>query len=322
MKLTKKTATIEQVANILQEKTDIALFSHTRPDGDTIGATVALCLALRKLGKKVTMFCDSAMSDGLKKFDRVAEFQATFKGKYQLFVAVDCGDVFRVGEFSGIFDGFAETMTIDHHGGEFFSRYNCLKDYASTCQIVYEILQRMPVEIDKEIATYLYMGLCTDTGNFANSNTDRDSFLMAADMCTLGADLQKVNRVFFKDTTLAVSKVWGRAMSRMRSYFNDRLVIIYITDSDLKDFGVEATASEGLVQSAIAVESAVAGVSLCEYAPNSFKVSMRGKEFNVRDVCRQFGGNGHLVAAGCMINGFLEDVIERIVRAFSFELDK
>ncbi|MGN1039873.1 MAG: bifunctional oligoribonuclease/PAP phosphatase NrnA, partial [Candidatus Fimimonas sp.] len=86
-------------------------------------------------------------------------------------------------------------------------------------------------------------------------------------------------------------------------------------------FGVDATISEGLVSNAIAVKTAVAGVSLCEYAPNSFKVSMRGKDFNVRDVCRQFGGNGHVVAAGCMINGFLEDVIERIVRAFSFEME-
>lgn len=321
MKSTKKTTTIEQVAQILQSKSDVAMFSHTRPDGDTVGATVALCLALRKLGKNVSLFCDSVMSDGLKKFDRINEYQTTFCGKYQLFVAVDCGDVFRMGEFAGVYDSFAETMTIDHHGGECFSKYNCLKGYASTCQIVYEILQCMHVDIDSEIATYLYMGLCTDTGNFANSNTDRDSFLMAADMCTLGADLQKVNRVFFKDTTLPVSKVWGRAMSRMRSYFDDKLVVIYITQQDLADFGVEATASEGLVQSAIAVESAIAGVSLCEYAPNSFKVSMRGKEFNVRDICRQFGGNGHLVAAGCMINGFLEDVIQRIVREFSFQLE-
>lgn len=321
MKSIRKTTSIEEVAQILQSKQNIALFSHTRPDGDTVGATIALSLALRQLGKNTAVFCDCVMSDGIKKFPRAAEYKQTFSGKYDLFVAVDCGDLMRVGEFAGIYDAFAETVTVDHHGGEYFSKYNCLKDYASTCQIVYEILQCLPVQLDKEIATYLYMGLCTDTGNFANSNTDRASFLMAADMCSLGAELQLVNRVFFKDTTLAVSKLWGRAMSRMRSYFDDRLVIIYITDSDLKDYGVDATASEGLVTNAIAVETAVAGVSLCEYSPNSFRISMRGKEFNVRDICRQFGGGGHLVAAGCKIDGFLEDVIERIVRAFGIEME-
>ena len=321
MKSARKTTTTNEVAQILQTKQNIALFSHTRPDGDTVGATIALCLALRKLGKTVAIFCDSEMSAGIKKFERVDEYKQTFAGKFDLYVAIDCGDLLRVGEFAGAYDVFAETMTIDHHGGEYFSKYNCVLDYASTCQIIYEILQCMPLELDAEIATYLYMGLCTDTGNFANSNTDRASFLMAADMCTLGAELQRVNRVFFKDTTLAVSKLWGRAMSRMRSYFDDKLVIIYVTADDLNDYGVDSTASEGLVTNAIAVETALAGVSLCEYAPNAFRVSMRGKDFNVRDVCRQFGGNGHLVAAGCRIDGFLEDVIERIVRAFQIEME-
>lgn len=322
MKSSKKTVTIEEVAKILQSKQNIALFSHTRPDGDTIGATVALCLALRKLGKNVAMFCDFPLSNGLQKFERTAEYSAQFSGKYQLLVAVDCGDVFRLGEFSGLYDAFAETMTIDHHGGEYFSKYNCVKDYASTCQMIYEVVRCLDVEIDNEIATYLYMGLCTDTGNFANSNTDKASFLMAAELCERGADMMKVNRVFFKDTTFAASKLCGRALSSMRQYFDGKLMIIYVTAKDLQDFGVDQTASEGMVSHAIAVESAVAGVSLCEYAPNSFKVSMRGKDFNVRDVCRQFGGNGHVVAAGCMINGFLEDVIERIVRAFGLAFEQ
>lgn len=321
MKSTRKTTEIAEAAEILRKTDDIALFSHTRPDGDTVGAAVALCLALKKLGKNVTLFCDVPMSDGVKQFPQSALYNQTFFGKYNLMVAVDCGDVFRLGEFSGIYDAFGETMTVDHHGGEYFSKYNCLKEYSSTCQIVYELTKCLGVAIDEEIATYLYMGLCTDTGNFANSNTDAASFLMAADMCGYGADMMKVNRVFFKDTTYVGTKIWGKAMSRMRSYFDGRLMLIYITQKDLEEYGADATVSEGLVTNAIAVASAAAGVSLCEYSPDSFKVSMRGKDFNVRDICRRFGGNGHLVAAGCMINGMLEDVIERIVREFSFVMD-
>lgn len=320
MNLVKKSVDICEAAEILLRRNDIALFSHTRPDGDTVGATIALALLLQKSGKNVTLFCDCPMSDSIKQFQKSALYNQTFFGKYDLMVAVDCGDVFRLGEFAGVFDAFAETMTIDHHGGEFFSKYNCLKDYASTCQIIYEISKYLYVQVDDEIATYIYMGLCTDTGNFTNSNTDSASFLMAADLCGLGADIAKVVRVFFKDTTYLGTKVWGRAMSRMRSYFDGKLMLIYITQDDLNEFGVDATVSEGLVTNAISVKTAVAGVSLCEYSPNSFKVSMRGKDFNVRDICKHFGGNGHLVASGCMINGFLEDVIERIVREFSFVL--
>ncbi len=322
MKSTKKTVTTKQVASVLQSHDSIALFSHTNPDGDTVGATIALGLALRKLGKTVSLFCDSPMSDNLCKFARVSEYKTAFEGKCQLMVAVDCGDEFRLGELMGGYCSFPETMTVDHHGGEYFSKYNCVLPYASTCQIVYEIICSLGVEIDSEIATYLYMGLCTDTGNFCNSNTDKPSFLMAADMCDMGADISKVNRVFFRDSTLAKTKVLGRALSRIRTYFDGKLALIYVTAKDLEECGTDHTASEGIVNYAIGVETAVAGVSLCEYAPNVFKVSMRGKEFNVRDVCKEFGGGGHLVAAGCMISGYLEDVIERIVRVFGWTLEQ
>lgn len=322
MKSTKKTVTIEQVANILQSYDSIALFSHTNPDGDTVGATIALSLALRKIGKTVSVFCDFPMSGSMQKFDRTAEYKNVFDGKFRLMVAVDCGDQFRLGEFMNTYCSFSETITLDHHGGEYFSKYNCVLPYASTCQIVYETIRLLGVEIDSEIATYLYMGLCTDTGNFANSNTDKPSFLMAADMCERGADIMKVNRVFFRDSTLAKTKVLGRALSRIRTYFDGKLALIYVTAKDLEECGADQTASEGIVTYAISLETAVAGVSLCEYAPNVFKVSMRGKEFNVRDVCKEFGGGGHLVASGCMISGYLEDVIERIVRVFSWTMEQ
>ncbi len=322
MKSTKKTVTIEQVAQILQSHDSIALFSHTNPDGDTVGATIALSLALEKAGKTVSIFCDCPMSGSMQKFNRTANYKTALDGKYQLMAAIDCGDEFRLGEFMSAYCAFPETLTVDHHGGEYFSKHNCVLPYASTCQIVYEVIRFLGVEIDSEIATYLYMGLCTDTGNFANSNTDKPSFLMAADMCELGADITKVNCVFFRDSTLPKTKVLGRALSRIRTYFDGKLALIYVTSKDLEECGADQTASEGIVTYAISLETAVAGVSLCEYAPNVFKVSMRGKEFNVRDVCKEFGGGGHLVASGCMISGYLEDVIERIVRVFSWTLEQ
>ena len=321
MKSTKSKIEIREIAQLLASKQRVALFSHTRPDGDTVGATISLALALQQLGKTVALFCDEPMSNGLQKFEETALYSTEFHGKYDLLVAVDCGDIFRLGKFQGIFQNFAETLTVDHHGGEYFSKYNCVLEYASTCQIIYEILGHMPVKIDEKLATYLYMGLCTDTGNFSNSNTDKPSFLMAASLCELGADMQKVNRVFFKDTTFNTTRVQGFAASRMRQYFQGRLAIIFLSQEDLARFQCEATASEGMVQLAISVETAVAGVSLCEYAPNCFKVSMRGKNFNVRDICREFGGGGHVVAAGCEIHGLLEDVIEQVVRAFSFTME-
>lgn len=320
MKSAKKTVTIEQAAELLASKRNVALFAHTNPDGDAIGATIALCLALGKIGKNVKIFCDSNVDPKLNVFQEVGLFSKKFDGKYDLLVAVDCGDIFRVGEFSSFYSKFAETLTIDHHGGEYFSKYNCLTQYASTCQMVYEIVKALNVDIDSKLATYLYMGLSTDTGNFAHNNTDSACFKMAADLCERGAEMEKVYRVFFRDTTVAETKLLARALTRMRTYYDDKMALVYVTQQDLRELGLELGATSGIVQHAINIDTAKVGVCMTEYAPNTFKVSMRGKNFSVRDVCKEFGGGGHVLAAACMISGFLEDVIDKIVRVVGYTI--
>lgn len=316
----RKTTTISQAAELLSSKQRIALFAHTHPDGDTIGASVALALMLRKLGKVVNIFCDTPMDSKLLVFDEVSHISQQFAGKYDLYVAVDCGDIFRVGEFSGIYNSFAETLTVDHHGGEYFSKYNCLAPYASTCQIIFEIVQHLNIQIDEKLATFLYMGLCTDTGNFAHNNTDSSCFLMAAELCKRGAQMELINRIFFKDTTVAQTKMLARALSRMRTYYDNKMVLLYLTKADLNEFGLDINMTSGIVQFAINIDTAKIGVSMAEYAPNVYKVSMRGKDFSVREICQEFGGGGHVYAAGCMISGFLEDVIEKIVRVVGYTI--
>lgn len=320
MKSERKTATISQVAELVSRKQSIALFAHTHPDGDTIGSCIALALTLRKLGKTVNIFCDMPMESKLAVFEEVALISTSFSGKYDLFIAVDCGDLNRVGDFSVVYSKFNETLTIDHHGGEYYSKYNCLKPYASTCQIIYELVKELKVAIDESLATYLYMGLCTDTGNFAHNSTDKACFLMAAELCECGAHMEQINRVFFKDITLAETKLLCRALSHMRVFYDGKMALMYLTQADLAEVGLQFNASSFLVQYAINIDTAKIGVCMTEYAPNVFKVSMRGKDFSVRDVCKEFGGGGHVLASACMISGFLEDVIEKIVRVVGYTI--
>ena len=316
----RKTATISQVAEIFSGKQRIALFAHTNPDGDTVGACVALCLALKKLGKTVCLFCDSEIDDTLSRFAQGESFCRAFSGKCDLLVAVDCGDINRLGEFGGVYARFADTLTIDHHGGDYFSKYNCVLPYASTCQIIYEILQQMGIEIDKPIATSLFVGLCTDTGNFMHNSTDSACYRMAADLCAYGVDNERIARAFFKDVSLPKTKLIARVLSRLRSYYDDKMVLLYVTKRDLDEFGLQFHDTTGIVQYAINVDSAKIGICMTEYSPNVYKVSMRGKDFSVREICQEFGGGGHMYASACMISGFLEDVIEKIVRVVGYTI--
>lgn len=316
----KQTTTINQAAKLLKQSNSVALFAHTNPDGDTIGASVALKLILEQLGATAAVFCDSDMGSRLSSFEQVNLISKNYEGKYDLFVAVDCGDIFRLGEFSGIYNNAVETLTIDHHGGEYFSKYNCLCAYASTCQIIYEIAHELKIEIDSELATYMYMGLCTDTGNFAHNNTNSDCFFMAGDLYGHGANIERIYRVFFRDTSFAETKLTARALSRIRSYYDNRMFLTYVTRADLDELGLDQSTTSGIASYTIDIDTAKVGVCICEYATNCYKVSMRGKQFSVRDVCKEFGGGGHVAASGCRIDGFLEDVIEKIVRVVGYTI--
>lgn len=320
MKSTKTAITTKQAAELLRGNKRVAIFSHINPDGDTVGASVALKLLLNKAGIEADLYCESDMNAKLRCFDEVNSYGKICSGKYDMLVAVDCGDVFRLGENSGYYDSFFETMTIDHHGGEFFSKYNCLKEYSSTCQIIYEISQYFNVELDEKIATYLYMGLCTDTGNFAHNNTDSASFYLAGDLLKYNADTEKVYKTFFRDITYAETMLRAKVVAKMRSYYDGRMFLIYITQNDLAEFGLDDSVTTGIVSYAIDIDTACVGVCITEFAPNTYKVSMRGKDFDVRQVCKEFGGGGHVLASGCRICGFLEDVIERIVRTVGYTI--
>ena len=312
--------TIEQAAKLLVDNKSVALFAHTNPDGDTIGACVALCLALRSIGHTCEVFCDSDLGSSIKKFEETSLIKRQFEGTYDLLVAVDCGDIFRTGEFAGVYANFEKTLTLDHHCGAYYSRHNCLYDYASTCQMVYEVLNAANIDITPTIATYLYMGLCTDTGNFMNKNTDKASFFMAGEMFDKGADIAKVCRTFFREKTLVKTKLIGRALNKLRTYYDGQLVLLHVTAQDIADIGAELSDTSILVNFAVDVDTARVGVCISECETEVFKVSMRGKDVCVRSICEEFGGGGHDLASGCKIHGPLEEVIDRIVRTAGFYL--
>ncbi len=318
MKSTK--TTIQQTADILKVSNKVAIFAHTRPDGDTLGASIALCRILQNMGKDAEVYCDTTIDCNLHKYYGITNVKSSYNAKHDLFVAVDCGDLGRLGEFGTIYSRHSNTMTIDHHGGEYYSRYNCVIEYASTCQLIYEIAQAMAVDFDIEIATMLYMGLCTDTGNFAHSNTNRDCFAMASHLLQYDVPIADISTTFFKDTTLGCTRMQGLAMSRVRMYLDNRVALVYADKCDYDKLGVDISSTEGMVQSAINIDCAEIGIAVSYYSDNCYKVSMRSKKHNVRVICQQFGGGGHILASGCMIGGFFEDVVEKIIRQVGFEI--
>ncbi len=312
----KKNDAIEKIADVLRNADSIALFTHSRPDGDALGSTLALKFALEKLGKRVSAFCDTEVgykysSLGLDKF-----FSLRPSDKYDLYVALDCGDSGRLGDLSEYFLKQKNTLCIDHHYSHIsFCRYNYVVDCSSTCELIFLLLNASEIEIDKQIAELLYIGLSTDTGNFSHSNTTPAVFRVAEALAKKDIDIADLYDKLYASCRFERTRLLGRVLSRIRRYYDGKLCLIYVTKEDFDATETAKDDTEGFIDYAVNVEGARIGVSLCEHGPNVYKVSMRSKGENVSEVCAHFGGGGHVQAAGCMISGFFEDVVDKVLKA-------
>ena len=308
----------EQCKNLLNNANKIALFCHIRPDGDTLGAALGLKLALQKIGKVVEVFCEDVLPEKFLKLGFDGYFNTQLPRQtndFDLFVAIDCGDIGRMGCFGSVFLNHKKTLSIDHHvTHEDFSKNTYVLDVSSTCEIILQIINSLYIAIDTQLATVLFIGLSTDTGNFRHSNTNKNTFLAAQQLSLYGVDIAGINRKLYNETTFARLKLLGRSLSNMRKFFDGKLCIMFVTAKDFKDTATDMSFTEGFTDYAISVDTAQIGVCISQSNANSYKVSMRSKGIDVAEICGYFGGGGHTQAAGCVLCGFLEDVIDKIVR--------
>lgn len=313
---------MDKVAERIAQASSVALFTHIRPDGDALGSVLALQAALKSIGKSVTVYCDSPVPARLAFLSGADKILSQGTPIADLFVALDCGDADRLGCFSSVFLKKRNTCNVDHHlSNTRFAACNYVKGTSSTCELVLQCLRTLKIELTEEIATLLYVGLSTDTGNFSHSNTTAETFACAATLTACGVKIDELNRRLYKENPYRRLKLLGKVLSGMRSYEEGKIIVLTITSQDLASVGCSLDQTEAFVDYAISVDTAEVGIAVCEQKPNTYKVSMRSR--GKADVCRAcgtFGGGGHRLASGCTVCGFFEDVVEKVVKSARDEL--
>lgn len=308
---------IDAAVRFLLENDDLMLIAHISPDGDTLGSSLALYCALVKMGKRVQVVCEDpvpatyrfcAHADAVLLPAQAVQASAV--------VTVDCADKQRTGAAAMFLDRAQRTLSIDHHGtNSGFAQQNWVLPVAAAGEMIYELLLRLPVEIDCEIASLLYMALATDTGNFSYSNTSPDTFRVAAALLEKGIDLPELNRKLFRTVPLRKLLLQSRAVAACRFFADERIAIARLTLEDLAACGAAGEDSEGLIDSLRDIETVEIAALLRECANGEIRVGLRGKRLaDVSRIAARYGGGGHRLAAGCTMQGPL-DVAADLIRA-------
>ena len=236
---------------------------------------------------------------------------------YDLYIAVDCADIARMGEFGHAFSRFkGDTVCIDHHiSNKGFAKLNCVRVCSATCEIMPEVLSAAGFEITAPMSNALMLGLITDSGTFTHSDVTAHTFNVAAELRSAGADVNKINYEMFSRQKKARALLFSRALSNLRFALDDRLAFILVTQSALDETGANRSMTEGFVDFPLSVDGVEAAIALPEMKRGQYKASLRSKRVDVNAVAATFGGGGHVLASGCMLFGEYEEVIDRLTYA-------
>ena len=310
----KKVINLSQLAEKLKSQDSLALFCHIRPDGDCLGSALALCLALKSLGKKATVFCDDLIPERFAFLPVTAQVKNQLDGQYSAFVAVDCGDLTRLGNFANQFIEHKNTFNIDHHiSNVHYAKCNYINCLPSNAQNVYDIICQLKVKITSEIANLLAMGIMTDTGNFRHKNVTPETFYTAGKLVELGADINTIYYHMFTAQSKNRAKLFGTVMQKIRYFHDGRFAIATVSLFDLENCSAKPDETEGFIDFVMGITGVEVGACILQIQENKFKISFRSKSANVNAVASDFGGGGHVLASGCQIFGEYEEVVDKIV---------
>lgn len=286
---------VKECADILRKKDNILILTHANPDGDTLGSGFALCRALMKIGK----ICAVINADDIpKKYNYLFDDIVEIKFKPDYVVAVDVATVKLLG---GLEEQYKIDMCIDHHSTNTeYANLLLLEDAPADCQIMYEVVLALGVEVDKKIADCLYTGLTTDTGCFRYDSTTAQTYRVAADLIDAGADNGRINRIMFETKSKTYARLERLAIESMRFYEHERVAVITVTQEMFQLTGSNAQETEGLAPLTRQIEGVEIGITIQERPDGTCKASIRTFEsVNAAKLAACFGGGGHAQAAGC-----------------------
>lgn len=307
--------TIDNIKEEIEKANDIVILTHENPDGDAVGSALAMYLTLKKLNKDVDVIIPT-YSATFSFLPGANEIKKEGKNEsYDLAISVDATGISRLNGFAKYFENAKTKIQIDHHQvNEMFADYNFVNPASPACaQNLIFIIEQLGVEIDKEIGTCLLTGIITDTGGFKYEGVSAETFEFTSWLLAKGVNVSEIYKKVLQMKTKSNFELRKIVMDRMEFICDNKITFTYITSKDLEKVHAVEGDHEGLVEIGRDIEGVEVSIFLRE-TENGYKASLRSNNYvNVSDVCIAFGGGGHIRAAGCHMQGDLEEVKQKIV---------
>jgi bifunctional oligoribonuclease and PAP phosphatase NrnA len=287
------------------------IMTHVRPDGDAIGSQVGLACAIRQLGKSARIVVASNLgpryeflNPGGNRIERFVPPGDAYED-VDAIIVIDTGTWNQLGDFAPYMKSRkVGKAVIDHHrtqddlGGLAFVDTSA----EAAGRLAYEATMALGVPVTAEAADAMFMALATDTGWFRHASTTPKTFELAEILVKAGANPTKIYEEIYEQTNLPRLKLTGRALERLDSVGNGKILFTEIYRRDFPETGSVPGDTEDLINYPRAVVGSMMAMIFIEQEDGTTKVSFRAREpYDVSRIAEQFGGGGHKLAAGATV---------------------
>jgi phosphoesterase RecJ-like protein len=320
--------TIKSIATIMKDLDGILIFPHMNMDGDALGSSTALCLALRSLGKKAYIMINEPVPKNLDFLEcGCTTNDDSVLDDVQLSVMVDCNGLDRIQGREEVWKRGRLKGCIDHHATKAkdmrydFSRVE--PKSAAAGEIIYNIIKALGVTIDLDMANAIFTAITTDTGNFQHSNTTSRSHEIAGHLYKIeGFNSKAISALIYDRRSKNAIRMESKVLENLNFYADGKLVVGRVTQDLLRECECTMDEADGIIQKMMSIDG-VEGACLFKETDHSIRASLRGRSYaNMEKAAAKYGGGGHMLAAGCSFyvpmpeveELFIPELIEAVTR--------
>jgi phosphoesterase RecJ-like protein len=317
--------TASEIAQTLEKHHRIMITSHVNPDGDNISSQLGLASILKGLGKQVQIIDQDPVPERYRFLPGWETISNDLKTPNVTAVCVvDCANPERIGKVAELITpATMELIVVDHHvSNNGFGHIQYIDSQASsTCELIYRISQKLGVKLTTEQATILLSGIMTDSGGFRYSNTSPATLRNAAQLIESGAELAWISEQLYFQQPIRHLKVLGRLFDDLQTAGNGKISWVALTQEIAQKHGFDINDSEEFVSHVLSVKGAEVGLLFKEQGNGIIRVSFRSKgRVDVNRLAANFGGGGHIQAAGARVKGTVEEVVKLVLSTVEREI--
>ncbi len=302
--------------DVLKDANSIGISGHIRPDGDCVGSTMAMYMYLTKMfqEKRIDIFLEPIPEaySCIKRLDEVRTDFITDVDCYDAFIVIDC-DYTRIGQAQPFYENAKLKINVDHH----ISNPGCgdinyiVPSASSASELVFDLIGE--AGLDEDIALSIYLGIIHDSGVFQYSNTSPKTLETAAKLIPFGFDFSKIIEETFYQKTYMQNLLLGRAVNKSKLILDGHGIYSVVSKEMMQEFNAKSSDLDGIVNQLRNTKGVDCAIFMYELEEGGYKISMRSNEkVNVSAIAKNFGGGGHIKAAGVTMDGTVEEIVSKL----------